>query len=89
MTTRDTNSNSSGSGRRQLKFLTTDFNKSKNFASFCFTEKGIEGESQNIIHVFQFIWLQHRQKEKPSLLFSILLSFLLFLFLFFFILEGD
>lgn len=55
---------------------------------FCFisfqdlAEKGIEGESQDIIHVFQFIWPQpvSSSERKRNLLscFSSLLYFLLF-----------
>lgn len=98
-TQRYTHSNSSGGGRRHLTFLTTDFNKSENFASFrskISQRKGSRGRARTLFMSFSSFGLSRSapQTERetfsrvfpPSSLFLLFFFFVPFLF---FILEAD
>lgn len=71
--THRTHSNSSGGGRRHLTFLTTDFNKSENFASFrskIWQRKGSRGRARTLFMSFSSFGLGRSAPQSARETFS-------------------
>lgn len=80
-------SNSSGGGRRHLTFLTTDFNKSENFASFrskISQRKGSRGRARTLFMSFSSFGLGRSAPQSERETFSHVLHPPLFSAFFFF-----